>query len=119
MKSLDQIQAEHKIWQDYNFGEDFDISTVLFINMVKEIDKLTYFHSTSNDRIEIKRTIGNSLMFLLSYCNTNGYDIHGIVNDTWETIKKVNLRKKDGNTTDNDSTQVEDGKWVKQQISYT
>lgn len=91
---VSNIQAEHKQWAEYNFGE---ISTAeSLIGMSEELGELSHAYlkkrqniRTNEDHEENMRdAIGDLLIYLLGFCNSKGYDASEILEKTWDSVKQ-------------------------------
>jgi len=92
--SLDVLQKEHKIWVDHNFPDQ--ISHHGLLGVVEEVGELSHAHlkreqnirgTDEKHQLDIEDAIGDIVIYLASYCNTNGIDFDECVRDAWEEVK--------------------------------
>ncbi len=98
MKSIKEIQNEHKEWAYYNFGNQPTWFTIL--GMQEELGELAhhFLKREQNIRLDqdheagIKDAIGDFLIYLSHFCNNENLDIQEILNEVWEQVKKRDWR---------------------------
>jgi len=93
IKSLSQIQHENALWVDKNFPGAKTYQPLL--GAVEELGELAHAHlkeeqgiRTSEDHVaNAKDAIGDTIIYLINYCNLRGFDIAEIVSGTWEGVQ--------------------------------
>ena len=98
--NLTTLQAEHMAWLEHNFPQQQGHDPLLGI--VEEVGELAHAHLKASQGIrgtsrelqaEARDAIGDIVIYLASYCNTNGYDLETCVARTWSMVKKRNWQK--------------------------
>ena len=95
---LELLQSEHKHWLIKNFPNQKSHDALL--GLMEEVGELAHAHLKAEQQIrglgEISQAdekkidaIGDIVIYLASYCNSNGFDLAACVSETW---KKVRLR---------------------------
>ncbi len=94
MIPLDIIQQEHARWQYTNFGlvpmEDS------FMGIVEELGELSHALLKEKQGIRVNENhtenaidaIGDVIIYIISLCNSQGWDFETIIETTWEEVKK-------------------------------
>ena len=101
---LSLIQTEQDMWRLHNFPNVSPEYALLGIG--EELGELYHDHLKMTRGIrgvgldDLKDSIGDMVIFLISYCNVMDIDLANVVTDTWETVKKRDWVKfpKDGMT---------------------
>jgi len=87
------LQAEHKVWLEHNFPRQ--LSHEALLGVVEEVGELSHSHLKKGQGIRgtdrahvaaIKDAIGDIVIYLASYCTTNGYDLDECVEDAWALV---------------------------------
>lgn len=109
---LATLQDEHKEWVDRNFpdqiehhgllgsieeGGELALSTLLKLAHIQEaFGRLAHSHlkreqgirgSVEQHDADIEDAIGDVVIFLASYCNTNDIDLNACVTTAWDQVK--------------------------------
>ncbi len=103
--NLFELQAEHMEWLEKNFPQQQPADPLLGI--VEEVGELAHAHLKASQSIrgtpeelqaEARDAIGDIVIYLTSYCNTNGYDLALAVGHAWREVKQRDWQKypKDG-----------------------
>jgi NTP pyrophosphatase (non-canonical NTP hydrolase) len=96
MSTLKNIQFWHNVWQRKNFGLVPDVDSLLGI--VEEVGELSHGFTKKrqgnrvnedHDR-DMQDAIGDIVIFLMSFCTSQGWDFEDIVVETWEEVSKRN-----------------------------
>ncbi len=101
MISFSQMQDEIFEWAQRNFHKDGDDKPRPnyhpLLGALEELGELAHAHlkleqgirgSEKNHRDEAMDAIGDIVIFLMDYCNLNGYNFEPIVEDTWVKVKQ-------------------------------
>ena len=98
--NLYELQAEHMEWLEKNFPQQQGHDPLLGI--VEEVGELAHAHLKASQgirgtfdelRAEAFDAIGDIVIYLASYCNSNGYDLHNAVEHTWYKVKERDWQK--------------------------
>lgn len=96
-----EIQKEQREWAVRNFGPRNSIDALLGVG--EELGEL--FHAQLKFRQKIRNStqeffelkakdaIGDIVIFLMDYCNANGWDIEDIISNVWDTVKTRDWKK--------------------------
>lgn len=88
------LQEEHRVWRDHNFPVFRETDGLL--GVVEEVGELSHAHLKMQQgirggedkfRADAEDAIGDILIFLLSYCNTNGFNLATCVRRAWDEVK--------------------------------
>ena|SRR3972149_6512314 len=101
--TLDKLQREVMEWTNENFGglKDRPKHHPL-IGMMEELGELCHSHLKSEQNIRgtnehhqenAKDAIGDILIFMVDYCNINGYRLQQIIEDVWSEVKERDWNK--------------------------
>jgi NTP pyrophosphatase (non-canonical NTP hydrolase) len=93
---LTELQFQHKAWLAKNFPNQKLHEPLL--GLMEEVGELAHAHLKHDQEIrglaEIKQAyekkedaIGDIVIYLASYCNTNSFDLDRCVRDTWEKVR--------------------------------
>lgn len=94
MQSLRGLQVQHKLWLDHNFPNQQAHDALL--GLVEEVGELAHAHlkaaqgirgTLEEHRAEASDAIGDIVIYLASYCNSNDYDLHKCVETAWEEVR--------------------------------
>ncbi len=98
--NLSHFQNEHMAWLEKNFPQQQPHDPLL--GLVEEVGELAHAHLKASQNIrgtpEEHRAaaidaIGDIVIYLASYCNTNGYDLESCVTHTWYKVHKRDWQK--------------------------
>ena len=93
--NLYELQAEHMAWLEHNFPNQQSHDPLL--GLVEEVGELAHAHLKASQSIRgtpqehqaaAIDAIGDIVIYLASYCNTNGYDLEEAVVHTWYKVKQ-------------------------------
>jgi NTP pyrophosphatase (non-canonical NTP hydrolase) len=93
LDSIREMQAAHKHWLDHNFPEQTSYHGLLGI--AEEVGELSHAHlkgeqgirHTASEIHEMKKdALGDIFIFMLSYANSNDFDVAECIESTWENI---------------------------------
>ena len=110
---FEQIQKEHKIWEDANFGEVPAHQPLLgvveewgelneeILKMNSAVGRLSHSHLKNEQGIRVnedhiakaKDAIGDISLFLVAYCNKMGWNYSEIVNQVWGEVSVRDWKK--------------------------
>lgn len=104
---MKEIQWEQRAWAEYNFGGRNATHALLGIS--EEVGELSHVHLKMLQGIRItsdifrskaRDAIGDIVIFLMDYCNANGWELEDIVAETWQEVKNRDWKKfpKNGRT---------------------
>jgi NTP pyrophosphatase (non-canonical NTP hydrolase) len=91
---LSRLQDEHREWLKHNFPDQQAHDALL--GLAEEVGELAHAHlkaqqgirgTLEEHREEARDAIGDIVIYLASYCNTNGYDLNQCVASAWEVVK--------------------------------
>lgn len=93
-RSLRDLQEEIGKWADKNFKDRFTYQPLL--GAVEEIGELAHAYlkqdqgiRTNEDHIENKMdAVGDIVIYLIDYCNTEGFDFSDILYGTWDSVQQ-------------------------------
>lgn len=94
MGTLADLQAAHKTWLAHNFPEQTPHQALLGVG--EEVGELMHAHLKLEQRIrgdrslhldEARDAIGDIIIYLASYCNSNGFDLELCLNAAWAEVK--------------------------------
>jgi NTP pyrophosphatase (non-canonical NTP hydrolase) len=93
---LSQLQSEHAEWLEYNFPSQREYQPLL--GMVEELGELAHAHLKHEQGIrgyttteyfrDAEDAIGDFVIYLASYCNTNAINLERAVEVTWARVKR-------------------------------
>lgn len=91
---LAQLQAEQKEWLRHNFPNAQPWEALM--GALEELGELAHAHlkghylirgmTTDAARAKKADAIGDVIIYLTSYCNTNGLDLAECVGDAWDEV---------------------------------
>jgi NTP pyrophosphatase (non-canonical NTP hydrolase) len=104
---LRNLQVRHRLWLEHNFPNQQEHDALL--GLVEEVGELAHAHLKASQGIRgtsLKHrddaidAIGDIIIYLASYCNTNGYDLEQCLISAWDEVKNRDWVKypKDGKT---------------------
>lgn len=88
------LQDQHMKWLEHNFPNQQGHDALL--GVVEEVGELAHAHLKLSQGIRgtplehqdaIRDAIGDIVIYLASYCNTNGYDLARCVEVAWHQVK--------------------------------
>ncbi len=98
---LSELQRAHKRWLDHNFPDQEPHDALL--GLVEEVGELAHAHLKHQQGIRgytdvmyremAGDAIGDIVIYLASYCNTNDFNLSLEVSKTWGTVKQRDWRK--------------------------
>lgn len=100
LHAVDTLQADQKKWVAYNFPNEQKHSPLL--GALEELGELAHAHlkneqnirgTTAEHRAAAQDAIGDVLIYLLSYCNQNGYRLSQCWLDAWNEVKDRDWRR--------------------------
>lgn len=102
MKTLTQIQQEMVPWIRHNFGERPDWQPVM--GAAEEVGELCHAVLKSYQKIrtvqdhdsDAKDACGDTVIYLMDFCNAKGWDLHEIVDATWGRVSQRDWKKNPG-----------------------
>jgi NTP pyrophosphatase (non-canonical NTP hydrolase) len=109
-KSFRIVQYEVIQWRKYNFPKS--TAEQQFLGMVEEVGEISHAilkaqqgirGYTEEDTAEIKDGIGDLLIFLINFCDLNGWDALDILQETWEQVSKRDWQKNPATGVDTDN----------------
>ena len=93
--TIQRLHVDHKKWLNHNFPNQQDHDALL--GLVEEVGELAHAHLKSQQairgtleehRLAAADAIGDIVIYLLSYCNTNGFDLNKCIRDAWLEVKQ-------------------------------
>lgn len=99
---LSSLQREHARWLKYNFPNQMPHDALL--GLAEEVGELAHAHLKHQQGIralteeEYRRqagdAIGDIVIYLASYCNTNGFNLAWEVTEAWNQVKVRDWRER-------------------------
>lgn len=100
---ITQVQHEQQIWSNKNGLSQKGYQMIL--GLIEELGELSHAHLKHEQNIRKmgdrkaseaakKDAVGDIFIFLLGYCNTQGFNLEAIIKDTWEQVSKRNWKEK-------------------------
>ena len=94
---LAELQRQHREWLAHNFPGQAPHHGLL--GVVEELGELAHAHLKAEQGIrgyddegktaaEIRDAVGDIVIYLASYCNTNGIDLGACVREAWEQVSR-------------------------------
>jgi NTP pyrophosphatase (non-canonical NTP hydrolase) len=92
---LQAFQAKHKLWLEHNFPNQTPHQALL--GVVEEVGELAHAHLKAEQGIRGERmehrkdaldAIGDIIIYLASYCNTNDYDLETALMLAWAEVEQ-------------------------------
>lgn len=97
---LSVLQSEHREWLSHNFPDQTDHQGLL--GVAEEVGELCHAHlkyeqgirrmTAGEFREKGADAIGDIVIYLTSYCNTNGFDLDECVQDAWKQVQMRDWR---------------------------
>ena len=93
--NLNDLQIQHEKWLAHNFPHQQEHDALL--GLIEEVGELAHAHLKAQQGIrgtldelqaEARDAIGDIVIYLASYCNTNHYNLSGCVREAWEEVQK-------------------------------
>jgi len=98
---LSELQRAHKRWLSYNFPDQQPHDALL--GLAEEVGELAHAHlkhqqgirGMTDDEYQDKAgdAIGDIVIYLASYCNTNDFNLAWEVSRAWEEVSKRDWNK--------------------------
>ena len=98
---LSELQRSHKRWLAHNFPNQKPHDALL--GLAEEVGELAHAHLKTEQgirgydevkyRAEAGDAIGDIVIYLASYCNTNRFNLATEVSRAWEQVKKRDWRE--------------------------
>lgn len=94
MHDLFEFQQEHRKWLKHNFPDQQAHDALL--GLIEEVGELAHAHlkaqqsirgTSQKHRADAVDAIGDIMIYLASYCNTNGYQLSGCLESAWSEVK--------------------------------
>lgn len=93
MKSLIEIEKEHAVWVDHNFGDH--TSEDPFKGIVEEVGELSHallkrkqeIRTNEDHTAAIKDACGDICIFLMDFCRCEGFELSEALAETWELVR--------------------------------
>jgi NTP pyrophosphatase (non-canonical NTP hydrolase) len=94
MGKLDAIQVEQRIWAEKNFGDVPSWQPLL--GVVEELGELAHAYLKNTQQIRMEEdhkanmvdAIGDTVIFLLDFCNREKILLSDAIETTWDVVKK-------------------------------
>ena len=95
INTIHLLQVEHKEWLNHNFPRQQGHDALL--GLTEELGELAHAHLKSQQairgtleehRLAAADAIGDIVIYLISYCNTNGFDLSKCIRDAWSEVKE-------------------------------
>lgn len=92
---LRTLQIEHRLWLERNFPNQQEHDALL--GLIEELGELAHAHLKMSQGIRgsseahqdaASDAIGDIVIYLASYCNTNGYHLAQCVQVAWDEVKQ-------------------------------
>lgn len=105
--NLTDLQERHQHWLKHNFPDQTPHQALL--GVVEEVGELSHAHLKAEQGIRVRAdearakiadAIGDIVIYLASYCNTNGYDLEGCVAMAWSEVSARDWKKHSQNGVD-------------------
>ena len=98
---LDEYQKRVTDWNRKNFGQHYQTGYRLLLGMMEELGELSHSHLKQEQKIRMNEdheankqdAIGDMVVFLLKYCDSQGYQLTKILEDVWGEIKDRDWKK--------------------------
>ena len=98
---LSELQRAHRRWLDHNFPNQKPHEALL--GLAEEVGELSHAHlkfeqgirgyTETKYREEAGDAIGDVIIYLASYCNTNGFNLQLEMNKAWNQVKSRDWQK--------------------------
>ncbi len=104
ISGLRAIQADHKEWQERNFGVAKRSHRTL-LGMLEELGELSHAHLKTEQGIRVNEdheaarrdAIGDVFIYMMGYCNDFDLDLTDIISETWAHVMKRDWEKNKSN----------------------
>lgn len=102
LHDLDAIQKQLEDWRNKNFGYHSHSWMENYMGMVEELGELTHARlkgmqgirgTEKGFREDEQDAIGDILIYLLNYCNTRGFNVGKILDQTMNEVLARNWKK--------------------------
>lgn len=105
VNTLRMIQDEHWVWLKHNFPDQQDHDALL--GLIEEVGELAHAHlkaqqairgTSEEHRAAASDAIGDIIIYLASYCNTNDFSLSDCFDTAWSEVENRDWIKysKDG-----------------------
>lgn len=105
MKTLTELQAEQAEWAHDNFETYHDDHWwVPLLGAAEELGELCHAalkehqgirgYDHAKTREAEKDAIGDTVIYLMDFCNRRGYDMGEVVNEVWDQVKERNWKER-------------------------
>ena len=92
--TIEEIQQEVAAWVSHNFPNHHSWHPIL--GMQEELGELSHAYlkrtqgvrTTENHDAAIEDAVGDLLIYLLDFCNTQGIDARDVLHRTWLQVRK-------------------------------
>ncbi len=93
--TIQRLQNDHQKWLRRNFPGQQAHDALL--GLTEEVGELAHAHLKAQQAIRgtleehreaAADAIGDIVIYLLSYCNTNGYDLNRCIRDAWTEVRE-------------------------------
>ena len=95
--SIRQLQGEQRRWAEHNFPQQEPVDGLL--GMVEEIGELSHAFLKGKQRIRgmedpakvreaVVDAIGDTFIYMMSFCNTNQIDLQDCILETWKRVQQ-------------------------------
>lgn len=110
---LNKLQEEQKDWIKHNFGDR--PSWMPLLGAVEELGELAHAHLKQAQGIRVtenhfenkKDAVADIIIYLADYCSAEGINLHEVVENTWNEVKKRDWKKYPEKGLPKDSIQTE------------
>jgi NTP pyrophosphatase (non-canonical NTP hydrolase) len=91
------MQRDHKEWLSHNFPNQHPVDG--FLGMVEEVGELAHallkhiqsirgMTETAVTNAAVEDALGDLFIYMMSFCNTNGYNLEAAIVHTWEKVRE-------------------------------
>lgn len=92
---LNEYQRKVTDWSRRNFGEHYQTGYRNLLGVMEELGELSHSHLKQEQQIRMNEdheakkrdAIGDMLVFLLNYCDSQNYLLSEILKEVWDEIK--------------------------------
>lgn len=101
MGRIREMQIEHATWLEHNFPDQQPVHPLLGI--VEEVGELSHAFLKAQQGIRSglqprqvytmeKDALGDIFIYMISYCNSNTFDLETVIEDTWQKVRMRDWR---------------------------
>lgn len=102
---LDKLQEKVEVWTTKNFGTPEERKSVSYhpvLGAMEELGELSHAHlkreqgirgSAEEHIAKAKDAVGDTIIYLIDYCNINGWNLAEILEQTWDHVEKRDWTK--------------------------